>query len=168
MSNIPPDLARSPVFDGGARIHPGLVRPGSSWGMGFGVVGACVLGVITFVSLSNHRTAPPPPAPAPAAPAPVKPAPVAVAPPAPIVIQAPAPQVVAQVAPAPDTHAPTMVVDFSQAPAAGVTATTVAAGAGTATAAADDKLSPDERFSAKVGNSNVDVAHSSRLHDLSH
>jgi type IV secretion system protein VirB10 len=91
--------------------------------------------------------------------------------PAPIVIQAaaPAPQVVAQVTPAPDTHAPTMVVDFSQAPAAStLTTTPVAAGGAPPTAGADDKLSPDERFSAKVSGSNVDVAHASRLHDLSH
>jgi type IV secretion system protein VirB10 len=75
-----------------------------------------------------------------------------------------------QVALAPDTHSPAMVVDFSQAPAAGAVTTPVAgtAGPGAVAAASDDKLSADERFSAKVGNSNVDVAHSSRLHDLSH
>jgi hypothetical protein len=55
MSNIPPDLARSPVFESGARLHPGLVRPGSSWGMGAAVVGACILGVITFMALSSNR-----------------------------------------------------------------------------------------------------------------
>ena len=170
MSNIPPDLARSPVFERGNGLHPGLVRSGSSWGVGLGVVGACVLGVITFMSLSSARQArqvqpvadvvPPP-----------KPAPIVVAQapaPAPIIVQA-APQPVAQVAPTPDNRAPAMVVDFSQAPAAGTVATTVAqAGAPGAAAAADDKLSPDERFSAKVGNSNVDVAHSSRLRDLTH
>jgi type IV secretory pathway VirB10-like protein len=168
MSNIPPDLARSPVFERGGGIHPGLVRPGSSWGMGLGVVGACVLGVITFVSLSSHRTAPPPPAPPVAAPAPPKAAPVVMAPP-PVVVQAAAPQITPQVAPVPDARAPAMVVDFSQAPAAGAVVTPVAAGGpGAAPAAVDDKLSPDERFSAKVSGSNVDVAHSSRLHDLSH
>jgi len=60
-------------------------------------------------------------------------------------------------------------VDFSQAPATGAVATPLAGGApGAVTAAADDKLSADERFSAKVGNSNVDVAHSSRIRDLTH
>ena len=171
MSNIPPDLARSPVFERGNGLHPGLVRSGSSWGVGLGVVGACVLGVITFMSLSSARQArqaqpvaevvPPP-----------KPAPIVVAQapaPAPILVQAAAPQPLPQVTPAPNNRAPAMVVDFSQAPAAGTVATTVAqVGApGTATAT-DDKLSPDERFSAKVGNSNVDVAHSSRLRDLTH
>jgi type IV secretory pathway VirB10-like protein len=170
MSNIPPDLARSPVFESGARLHPGLVRPGSSWGMGAAVVGACILGVITFMALSSNRTARPQPAPQVAAPPP-PPAPVAVAPPppAPILVQAAAPQIAPQVAPAPDTHSPAMVVDFSQAPAAGVTVTPVVAGGpGAAAGASDDKLSADERFSAKVGGSNVDVAHSSRLHDVSH
>jgi type IV secretory pathway VirB10-like protein len=168
MSNIPPDLARSPVFERGSGIHPGLVRPGSSWGMGAAVIGACVLGVITFMALSSNRVARPlaPPQLA----APPKPIPVAIAPPpAPIVIQAVAPQVAPQVAPAPDTRSPAMVVDFSQAPAASAVTAPVAAGTpGAAAAASDDKLSADERFSAKVGNSNVDVAHSSRLHDLSH
>ncbi|MEI7790110.1 MAG: type IV secretion system protein VirB10 [Alphaproteobacteria bacterium] len=171
MSNIPPDLARSPVFERGNGLHPGLVRSGSSWGVGLGVVGACVLGVITFMSLSSARQArqqpvtemAPPPKPAPIV--------VAQAPaPAPILVQAAAPQPLPQVAPTPDNRAPAMVVDFSQAPAAGTVATSVAqAGApGAASAAADDKLSPDERFSAKVGNSYVDVAHSSRLRDLTH
>lgn len=176
MTDIPPDLARSPIFDQAARPHPGLVRPGSSWGMGAGVVGACLLGIFTFVSLSNHRektSAAPPPVPAVALP---KPAAV-IAPPAapPPVIQtaqpAPAPMPVAQVAPPPDTHAPVMIVDFSQAPAATAAqaggAIVGPAAPAQAAAANDDKLSPDERFSAKVSGSNIDVAHASRLHDLS-
>jgi type IV secretory pathway VirB10-like protein len=179
MSHIPPDYARSPVFDQAARPHPGLVRPGSSWGMGAAVVGACILGVITFVALSNHRTQHRTPAPqvaavAPPAPAVPMPAPVE-APPAPAAIQAaaqPAPQTTPQITP--DPHAPAMVVDFSQAPAAGTVtpATTTVAQAGRApasgAAAGDDKLSADERFSARVSGSNVDVAHASRIHDLSH
>ncbi|MBA2587093.1 MAG: type IV secretion system protein VirB10 [Alphaproteobacteria bacterium] len=172
MSNIPPDLARSPVFERGNGLHPGLVRPGSSWGVGLGIVGACALGIITFMSLSSARQARQvqpvaqvvPPAP--------KPIVIAAAPtpePAPVLVQAAAPQPLPQAAPAPDTRSPAMVVDFSQAPAAGTVTTTVAqAGSPNAAAAADDKLSPDELFSAKVGNSNVDVAHSSRLRDLSH
>ncbi len=173
MSHIPPDYARSPVFDQASRPHPGLVRSSSSWGMGAAVVGACVLGVVTFVSLSNHRLArqiqPPPVAAAPA-PAPPKPAPV-VAAAEPLAIQAAPP------APPPatpqvtsDPHAPAMVVDFSQPPAAGTTTVVKPATPGGAPAAngADDKLSPDERFSARVTGSNVDVAHASRIHDLSH
>ena len=178
MSHIPPDYARSPVFDAASRPHPGLVRPGSSWGMGAAVIGACVLGVITFVSLSNHRATRQTPAPqvAPIAPpAPVLPKPVPVAAPTPpMVIQAAAstPQVTPQVTS--DPHAPAMVVDFSQSPAAGAVTTTgtaVAQGAGPGAAkeaAGDDKLSADERFSARISGSNVDVAHASRIHDLSH
>ena len=63
MTHIPPDYAKSPVFDQASRPHAGLERSASSWGMGAAVVGPCVLGVITFVSLSNHRAArqaPPP------------------------------------------------------------------------------------------------------------
>ncbi len=175
MSHIPPDYTRSPVFDHASRPHPGLVRPGSSWGMGAAVVGACVLGVITFISLSDHRTARLAQAPQAATPVPVlpKPAPV-VAPPQPVVIQAAAPaapQATPQVTS--DPHAPAMVVDFSQAPAAGATvaATTKLAQAGggpAATGTNEDKLSADERFSARVTGSNVDVAHASRINDLSH
>ncbi|MBW8709362.1 MAG: type VI secretion protein, partial [Alphaproteobacteria bacterium] len=172
MSNIPPDLARSPVFERGNGLHPGLVRPGSSWGMGLAVVGACVLGVVTFMSLSSARQArqvPPVAQVAPPAPQPVLVAAAPPPPPAPMLVQAAPPQPLPQVAPAPDTRSPAMVVDFSQAPAAGTVTTTVEqAGGPGAAAAADEKLSPDERFSAKVGNSNVDVAHSSRLRDLSH
>src|SRR5579875_2323991 len=96
MTHLPPDYARSPVFDQASRPHPGLTRAGSSWGMGAAMVGACVLGVITFVSLSNHRMArqaPATPVAAVAPPAPVlpKPAPVVPARPQPVIIQAAAP-----------------------------------------------------------------------------
>jgi type IV secretory pathway VirB10-like protein len=177
MTHLPPDYAKSPVFDQASRPHPGLERSASSWGMGAAVVGACVLGVITFVSLSNHRAArqaPPPQAAAAAPPAPVLPKPVAVVAPQPVVMQTAqpvAPQVTPQVMS--DPHAPAMVVDFSQSPAAGTVTTTgtaVAQGGapGAAKEAADDKLSADERFSARISGSNVDVAHASRIHDLSH
>ncbi len=168
MSHIPPDLTRSPVFDS-AMPHPGLVRGGSSWGMGAAVVGACVLGVVTFMALSSNRQARQQPAPQVAAPKPA-PAPVVAPPPAPVIVQAaPPPAVVQQTAPVADPHAPAMVVDFSQAPGAAATATAAPVGAGGDKAAAtDDKLSADERFSARVNGSSVDVAHSSRLRDLSH
>jgi type IV secretory pathway VirB10-like protein len=177
MTHLPPDYARSPVFDQASRPHPGLERSASSWGMGAAVVGACVLGVITFVSLSNHRAArqaPPPQVAAVAPPVPVLPKPAAVVAPQPVILQAAqpvAPQVTPQVMS--DPHAPAMVVDFSQSPAAGTVTTTgtaVAQGGapGAAKEAPDDKLSADERFSARISGSNVDVAHASRIHDLSH
>lgn len=172
MSNIPPDLARSPVFERGNGLHPGLVRSGSNWGMGLAVVGACALGAVVFMSLSSARQARQVQPVAEAPPAP-KPAPIVVAQapaPAPIVAQpVAAPQPVAQVMPAPAPNTPTMIVDFSQAPAIGAATTVAQAGApGAANSSTDDKLSPDERFSAKVSGSNVDVARSSRLRDLSH
>src|SRR5579863_1609103 len=118
MTHIPPDLARSPVFDQAEQPHPGLVRASSSWGMGAAVVGACVLGVVTFMSLSNHRTAQAQPAPKlveVAAPAPVVPAPLPVmATPQPIAIQPAAPPAPPAAPVTSDPHAPAMVVDFSQ------------------------------------------------------
>jgi type IV secretion system protein VirB10 len=176
MSHIPPDLARSPVFDEASRPHPGLVRPGSSWGMGAAVVGACVLGVVTFMSLSSHRTAQrPQPAPKPMVvappPAPVMPAPLpVVAAPQPVLQAAPPapPPVTPQVTS--DPHAPAMVIDFSQSPTAAPAATAAAGPGGPpgASPANEDKLTADERFSARVTGSNVDVAHASRIHDLAH
>jgi len=81
-----------------------------------------------------------------------------------------------QVAPAPlpaapqvtsDPHAPAMVVDFSKSPTAAPVAASAAAPPG-ASPANEDKLTADERFSARVSGSNVDVAHASRIHDLAH
>jgi type IV secretory pathway VirB10-like protein len=170
MTDIPPDLARSPVFERGGGLHPGLVRSGSSWGMGAAVVGACVLGAAVFISLSSHRTARAQPAPVVATPPPPAPVPapmVTAPPPAPLVVEAPPQVAPVAAAPAPDTHAPTMVVDFSQPAATATTpAPLTAPGAAAPNAAADDKLSPDERFSAKVGSSNIDVAHASKLRSL--
>ncbi|HEY0267179.1 MAG TPA: type IV secretion system protein VirB10 [Rhizomicrobium sp.] len=169
MSHIPPDLSRSPVFDH-AMPHPGLVRGGSGWGMGLAVVGACVLGVVTFMSLSGARQARQQPAPQVAAAPKPRPAPIVAPPqPAPIVVaQAAPPPAVQQVPPDTSAHAPAIVVDFSQAPGATATAASAGAPAADKNAANDDKLSADERFSARVNGSGVDVAHASRLHDLTH
>lgn len=170
MTHIPPELSRSPVFDN-AMPHPGLVRGGSGWGMGLAVVGACVLGVATFMALSSARQARQQPAPQVAAvPAPKPaPAPVVAPPPAPIVVQAAPQPMTAPPAPDASAHAPAMVVDFSQAPGAAASVTATPTGiVGDKTAASDDKLSADERFSARVNGSSVDVAHSSRLRDLTH
>ncbi len=177
MSDIPPDLARSPVFQRSSGIHPGLARPSSSWGLGLAVVGACGLGLITFMSLSSDRAARQKAVPQALqkTPALVKLSPV----PAPFVMQA-APQPVASPgapttdnraldAHPPDPRAPAMVVDLSEAPPANAVIKQMATAAPGALAAGNDgKLSADEQFSAKVGASNVDVAHSSRLRDLSH
>jgi type IV secretory pathway VirB10-like protein len=162
MSHIPPELARSPVFDH-ARPHPGLIRPGSSWSMLLATAGACALGAVVFFSMSNARQEQPPaPLPPAAAPAPIAAAP----PPEPIVIRAdiPAPPPVQMAQAAPTAHAPAMVVDFSQAPGAVATTVPLAPGA-PAGAAADERLSADERFSARVSGSSVDVARASQIRD---
>ena len=156
------DAARSPVFGRDAKIHPGLARPGLPWGTALGFIALVILGVVTFLSLSNAREAKPKSAPIRVA---------QVAPPAPITVAAmpapipPPPQSIRT----PDYHAPALVVDFSQAPAAQPAATAITAAAANAAAKpGDDKLSPDERFSARVDGSSVDVAHASRLHDMAH
>jgi type IV secretion system protein VirB10 len=63
-----------------------------------------------------------------------------------------------------------MVVDFSQAPTAKIAAAAkgVAADDAPITNGKEDKLSEDERFSARIAGSAVDVAHASRIRDLSH
>lgn len=164
MSHIPPELARSPVFDH-ARPHPGLIRPGSSWSMLLATVGACALGAVVFFSMNNARQEQQPVAQPPAAaPAPI---PVAAPPPEPIIIRAdmPAPLPVQTAQPAPTAHAPAMVVDFSQAPGAAAATAPLAPGAPAGAAAADERLSADERFSARVSGSNVDTARASQIRD---
>jgi len=172
-SNIPPEFVKSPVFQRTAGIHAGLARPTSQWSLLLAFAGAMALGVVTFMSLSTARHAPirvvtqpvtvaktlPPPAPAPLLPAPVLP----------VIAPAPSPPLVAQAVQAPPVdHAPAMIVDFSQAPA--VQAIIAPAPQPIATAAAavnDDKSSANERFAARVGASEVNVAHATKLHDLS-
>lgn len=169
MNDIPPDLARSPVFAPGARPHPGLVRAGSSWGMVLALAAALLLGAVTFFSLNNARQGPQ----LQAAPVAAAPAPVIASPPepAPMVIQAAPPPSLAQVAPAPDTRAPAMVVDFSQAsappqPAAAAPAVP-AAGGPTPAVPNEEKLSSDEQFAARSGLANGNMARATQLRDLS-
>jgi type IV secretion system protein VirB10 len=162
--DLPRDAVRSPVFQRDGKIHPGLARSGSSWGAGLAFIALVLLGVVTFLSLSSAREAEPPPAPQRIAQ--VIPPPVAATPVLPAPSPAPAPSLRAQ----PDYRAPALVVDFSQAPMVQATTPTLpatGAAASGAPSASDDKLSPDERFSARVDGSNVDVAHASRLHDMS-
>jgi type IV secretory pathway VirB10-like protein len=161
--DIPRDMARSPVFARDGKIHPGLARSGSPWGMGLAFIALVLLGVVTFLSLSSAREAPPPPAPQRVAQV-IPPAPVAAA-----TMPSPSPAPPPVLRSQPDYRAPAMVVDFSQASAAQTTTATLpapGAAAGGVSPGGDDKLSQDERFSARVDSSNVDVAHASRLHDM--
>lgn len=151
-TDIPPDLARSPVFDRAARAR--VKQPVSRWGMALGLAGAALLGLFTFAALSSGREMPPQqtaqtkPAPPPA-PAPQKIAEAAPAPAPPPVHKAQAPQ---------SWRAPAMIVDLSDSKPAAAAAKT---------AANSDKLSPNERFSLRVGSQQVDTAHATRLHDVS-
>jgi type IV secretion system protein VirB10 len=156
------EMAQSPVFAREGRIHPGLARPGVSFGPVLAFAGLVLLGVVTFLSLSSAREAKN----APSAPQRVAQVPV----PAASVIDATlsTPALSAQPAKsAPDYRAPALVVDFSQpAPASAAAASATVAGTPAASSAGDDKLSPDEKFSARVENSSVDVAHATQLHNM--
>jgi type IV secretion system protein VirB10 len=156
------EFTQSPVFARGAKIHPGLARPGMSFGPVLAFAGLVLLGVVTFLSLSSAREAKKP------VPAPQRLAQVTI--PAASVIDAtlaaPPPSPPPQPARAStDYRAPALVVDFSQAPQASPTVTV--AGAAATPGAGDDKLTPDEKFSARVGSGNVDVAHATQLHSMS-
>jgi type IV secretion system protein VirB10 len=158
---IPRELAQSPVFGRDAKIHPGLARPGTPFGPVLAFAGLVLLGVVTFLSLSNAREAQKP------APAPQRLAQVPV--PAAAVIDAtlPAPPPPAQPQnSATDYRAPAMVVDFSQAPAAQAPSGVATAAAGASVKPPDDKLTADEKFSAQMGLGSVDVAHATQLHNM--
>ena len=172
--DIPSEVAKSPVFQRGAPMHPGLVRPTSYWGLGLGMLGVGLIGLITFLTLSGNRSpavttpqiaqvapvAPPPVA----APAPPPPPPQAPTEPTPL----PQPQAAAPEPPA-SWRAPAMIVDLSQsngivAPAPGTApATAPVAGAGTG----DNKLTADETFAARITTSDVDTAQATKLANLS-
>ena len=124
MSHIPPDYARSPVFDHASRPHPGLDASrlflghgrGGGWCLRAGRDHFCV--TEQSPPCAPDATAPQVAALSPPVAVPPKPA-LVVAPPQPIVIQ-PAAAATPQAAPqvTSDPHAPAMVVDFSQSPGA--------------------------------------------------
>ena len=155
---------QSPVFAREDKIHPGLARRGAPFGPAFAFLGLVLLGVVTFLSLSSAREASKP-APTRAAEVPVPAASVIDATASAPIPPAAAPQAAKA---APDYRAPALVVDFSQAPAAQISPTVTAAPGGAAsTPASDDKLTPDEKFSARVEGGSVDVAHATQLHSMS-
>ncbi len=168
MPVSPPKIAKeftqSPVFARDAKIHPGLARPGMSFGPMLAFAGLVLLGVVTFLSLSSAREAKKPlPAPQRLAQVPVPVASVIDA-----QQTAASPQPPPPARPAADYRAPALVVDFSQPPPAQASAAiTAPAAAATAPGASEDKLTPDEKFSARVGMSSADVAHATQLHSMS-
>jgi type IV secretion system protein VirB10 len=147
----------SPVFDRARRSS--VTQPNSRWTLALGIACAGLLGLFTFSALSSGREAQPKPKPAPIrhhvvvapAPAPMRVAQVVTAPP-------PAQPVPERTTPQ-SWRAPAMIVDLSEAKPASSSAQAKAAGA-------DDKLSPDERFSLRVGSDSVDTSRATRLKDV--
>ncbi len=167
----------SPVFQ--AASLPQVGRARSSMPVMLALGAAALLGMLVFAGMSGSRrpgAAPPPPAVG--QPPPLNIAPYAPPPPPPVTVAqpppttggaaaaptAPAPVSVAHADPQADRRrAPTIVVDFSEAAAA-----RPGAGAGGApVGAADEKLSAEERFAARVTGVGADTARASRLRDLS-
>jgi type IV secretion system protein VirB10 len=152
----------SPVFDRARQARASVTQPNSRWTLGLGIAGAVVLGLFTFSALSSGRETVSKPT-----------SHLGVKHQARVVAPAPAPVRIAQVTPAPlpvqhlpeqqtapqSWRAPAMIVDLSEAKPASASAQAKAAGA-------DDKLSPDERFSLRVGSDTVDTARATRLKDV--
>ena len=160
----------SPVFARAERLRPRVQQPDSPWTVPLGVVGALAIGALVFGSLSNGRAARAEPKPAPrpiqlaqATPAPT-PAPQAVNPPNPAPVVA-APMV--QQDPV-DAHyrSPTMVVDLTGAGGGGAVQVAAATGGAAAPGAEDNRLSADERFSARVAGSGNDTARAYQMRHL--
>lgn len=142
---------------------PRVAQRSSPWSFGLGIAGACGLGVITFLSLGSGQSAHSTPA---AQPKPVRwrqAAPIPRMPPPP-----PSPMLDRRnTAPADSENpplrwrAPAMIVDLSvppeSSPANGITSPPD-----------DGKFSPEERFSARVSNSQVETARATHLRDLSY
>jgi type IV secretion system protein VirB10 len=148
------------------------------WGFLAGLAGTAGLGLVVFLSLSAGRharaqsTGPVSPIPTTIAPAPAYPAPAPAPPPAAPPVQAAPPLVPGAADEQARLHAPSMVVDLSDAPDAG--ALPPAAGGPAAVAAnaqgaagqgagASAHLNPDERFAERVLSSQVDTARATRL-----
>ena len=156
-----PDQYGSAVFQ--RQYLPRVAQRSSPWGFGLGIAGACGLGIITFLSLGGGESAHSTPAPKP------RPARLAQAVEAPKILPQPPARLLDHrntAAAYPQNpplrwRAPAMIVDLTAAPEAwpaGVVAST----------SDDAKLSAEERFSARVSNSQVETARATHLHDLSY
>jgi type IV secretion system protein VirB10 len=141
---------------------PRVAQRNSPWNFGLGIAGACGLGLITFFSMSGGQSAHSTPAP--------KAKPIRVAQAAPVPRMAPPPVFTGRNTAGADPpnpplrwRAPAMIVDFSAAVTA-APAGVVASGP----TPDDGKLSAEERFSARVSNSQVETARATHLRDLSY
>lgn len=166
---------QSPVFHRRDAL-PRVRQPSSPWTIAAGLGGAFVLGLMVYGSLSQARetrAAAPrpvrlaeaaPPAPMASQPPPAPPTLVA-PPPAPEAL--PEPPAAAATAEADRLRAPAVVVELGDAAPAGVAAPRPAAAAGGAPARAEDTLTPEERFAARVSGTGVETVRATRLRDVS-
>jgi len=138
---------------------PRVAQRSSPWSFGLGIAGACGLGMITFLSLGSGQSAHSTPA--------AKPKQVRSAQtvelreiPAPALDRRNTAQAYSENPPL-RWRAPAMIVDLTGAPESSPV--------GTGASASDDgKLSAEERFSARVSNSQVETARATHLRDLSY
>ncbi|MBS0360000.1 MAG: type IV secretion system protein VirB10 [Proteobacteria bacterium] len=178
----------SPVYARAEARRPQVQQPDSPWTLVAGVLGAVVIGVSVFSSLSHSREAHAQPTPLKLAdqPAPAwsqglttllaqntaqPPAPMAQTPPsAPI----PAPAVATPTVIAPDPSeanykAPAVVVDLGDNSVGGGARAIGQTGvAGAPVAGSGPQLNADERFAARVTSSNTETARAIQMRDLSH
>ena len=160
--SIPPGLARSPVFE--RELRGRVTHPNSGWTLALGIGGAILLGLATFAALEASR--PRVAKPASSVTAPIhRPAPRTET--ASAVFHPAMPPLVSptQTTPVVDTltrlRAPAVVVDLSEpSAAAGAPAASVAG-------AADDKLSPDERFALRMRGVPVETSQATHLKNVS-
>ena len=173
---------QSPVF--AHALAPKVAQPTSPWTIVVGISAAVLLGVIVFSVMASSRQAHERQIRAAAAAEAAKPPPItpvyAPPPPPPVTVvqdaQPPATPAPAPAATGPSPaaqaeatariarlHAPSLVVDFSEA-AAGAKAGGVP-GVATAT---EDKRSAEERFADRVSSSDVDTAQASQMRNVAH
>jgi type IV secretory pathway VirB10-like protein len=161
---IPPDLARSPVFDHDRLTRSRVTHANSAWTLALGIGFALVLGLMSFAALYGGRQHVAKPAVSPASVG--RPPRIAALPASAQVLPA-APAPVSRPAQAVDMmtrlHAPAVVVDLSE-PGASAAA---AAAATASPTAGDDKLSPDERFAVRMHSNSVETSHATRLRNVS-
>ena len=179
----------SAVYARSEALRPKVQQPNSPWTLILGLGGACVLGLCAFTTLSNGRAAHAQTAPVHAAlldqptpswaptlrmmmaqnqttPVPqTLPTPTAAPPPVPIM------PVPVQPNPSePNWKAPAVVVDLNDSSTGASSKLAQTAGPGAAAApgpAEDSRLNPEERFAARVSNSQPESSRAVQMRDLS-
>jgi type IV secretory pathway VirB10-like protein len=164
-NSIPPELARSPVFDRERLMRSRVTHPSSGWALALGVAFILLLGLMSFAALYESRQHP----------AKTLAAQNSIGRPPPRVLSFHNPPravtaILASASPpkAPvdslsRLRAPAVVVDLSEpsAPMPAAAAQAAAANGG------DDKLSPDERFALRMHSNSVETSHATKLRNPS-